>query len=320
MQGSPKSKIENVMNTNVQDSLKEKAIELIEQSKKKLGSYSAVAARCKLSETAISQIRGGKYQTEGSDIYRKIINALEIYDDSWHVVPTTNQKKLFVVMNDCRDKNLFMGVSEKAGSGKTTAIKSYVIQDNSNSSYFIKCRKWGNRIFLMNLLRTLGINPESKYSSNDDLLEQVIDFFKMRVDSKPILFIDQANSLKGSALTNIIIHLFNELEGQMSVVVFGTENLSKEIKRGVKYNKEGFDETDSRLGRRYITLPGSTLSDVEKICNANGIQDTELIQKIFQECGPVKKNEGNRIVSVVEDHRRIKRLVQRELLKLKTHN
>jgi predicted metal-dependent peptidase len=101
----------------------------------------------------------------------------------------------------------------------------------------------------------------------------------------------------------------------MGMVAFGTEALAKMIKKGVKYNKEGFDETDSRLGRRYITLPGSTMADVSKICKANGITDDDRIAAIFNECSPIKKSEGGRMVTVVEDHRRIKRIVLRELLK-----
>lgn len=303
------------MSTNVTENLKVKAATLIEISKQRLGSYAAVSNKCKISEATINQVRTGKYQAEGSDMYRKIIAALELFEDNWHIVETTNLKKLFMVINDSRKKSLFMAVSEKAGSGKTTAIKNYVNNDATNSSFYIRCRNWGNRTFLMQLLRQIGINPESKYSSNDDLLQQIIDFFKMRTDAQPILLIDQANSLRGNAFTNIVIHLFNELEGQMGMVAFGTEALGKMIKKGVKYNKEGYDETESRLGRRYITLPGSNFKDTEKICRANGINDEAMINSIFQECSPVKKNEGGRIITTIEDHRRLKRIILREILK-----
>ena len=302
------------MSTNVEN-LKQKAAALIELSKTKLGSYASVAAKCRISEGAINQVRTLVYKAEGTDMYRKIISALDMFEDNWVIVETTNMRKINTVIADSRKKCMFMAVSEKAGSGKTTAIKTYANNDATHSSFFVRCRAWGNRAFLMQLLRTLGINPESRYASNDDLLEQVIEFFKMRTDSKPVLFIDQANSLRGNAFTNIVIHLFNELEGQMALVAFGTEALMKSIKKGVKYNKEGYDETDSRLGRRYISLPGSNLSDVTRICQANGIKDTAMITDIFEECKPIKKAEGKRIVSMVEDHRRLKRIVIRESLK-----
>jgi hypothetical protein len=307
------------MSTNVKESLKEKVTSLIIAAEKSLGSFRAVATKCGVSPSAISQLVNGTYSVEGEEIYRRIIATLEIYNDGWVIAHTTNLKKMYVVMNDARKERLFLGVSEKAGAGKTTSIKQYVSEDKSNASYFIKCRSWGNKVFLTNLLRTLGINPDSRYSTNDDMLEQVIEFFKMKVEVFPILFIDQINSLRGSAVTNIIIHLYNELEGQMAVMAFGTENFEKEMKRGVKHNKQGFDETDSRFGRRYITLPGSTLADVTKICEANGIADKVLAEEIFKECNPIKKNTGGRIVTVVEDHRRVKRVIQRELIKIKNN-
>jgi hypothetical protein len=59
--------------TNVQ---KNEILQLIEDEKERLGSYRAVAGKCKLSEATISQLRKGSYAAEGSDVYETIALAL----------------------------------------------------------------------------------------------------------------------------------------------------------------------------------------------------------------------------------------------------
>jgi hypothetical protein len=141
-------------------------------------------------------------------------------------------------------------------------------------------------------------------------------------NKNPLLIVDQANSLKPSALRSHI-YLFNECEDKLGLVIIGTENLEHEIKKGVRLNKPGYDEFDSRFGRTYIHLIGATLSDTRKICEVNGVTDRDVQKKIFEKCQPTKTMVGDddnqKTIYVVEDIRRIKRLVKSERLKMK-HN
>jgi hypothetical protein len=95
----------------------------------------------------------------------------------------------------------------------------------------------------------------------------------------------------------------------------GTENLEYEMKKGVRLNRLGFDELESRFGRTYKHLIGLTLADCRKVCEANGLTDKALQEATFRECNPVKVNlsDGKRI-DVIEDVRRLKRIIKREHL------
>ncbi len=142
---------------------------------------------------------------------------------------------------------------------------------------------------------------------------KVIDFFQQRAKYKPLLIIDEADKLRPAALRSLI-PIYNELEEQLGMVIMGTDNLEKEVKRGVRFDKKGFDEIDSRFGRNFIHLVGATQKDVADICAANGITDTVLQTSIFKECEPRQIMVQNQPRTVVEDLRRVKRAVQRELL------
>ena len=152
------------------------------------------------------------------------------------------------------------------------------------------------------------------------MAQVAIDRFIEIKQYAPMLILDQVNSLKPSVL-KFLIHLYNALEDEMSVVIVGTENLEKQIKRGVKLDRDGYDEIDSRFGRNYIHLLGAFKSDVAKICQANGLMDKALHKAIYQECGPAVKSVGEEEakvqIEVVEDMRRVKRAIKREQITAK---
>jgi DNA transposition AAA+ family ATPase len=296
---------------------KQEITNLILAEKNSLGSFAAVANKCKISETALSQLMSGNYKAKGDDIWLKIASALNYSPSDWVFVPTTNYQMISQVLRDAKTESMFMAISHKAGSGKTSSLDTFAASDNSGTIYKIQCREWSRREFLKQLAQTLGINVTGGYVSVDRLGDQIIGFFKQRILQKPLLIIDEADKLKPSAI-RFLIPLYNALEDMLAVVIAGTENLEKEIKRGVKYNAKGFDELDSRFGRVFIHLIGATRKDVAKICEANGIANPEKHKEIFKDCAPVKIMVQGQALEVVEDMRRLKRAIKRERLQLIT--
>jgi hypothetical protein len=286
---------------------------LIEEEKNRLGSYNKVAVKCGVSDASISLVVNGKHDQVRSGVWEKIAAGLQWRPDGWQLVEITNTRLLHRVYEDARTASLFMAVSHRAGSGKTASSKAYVSAQKSGV-YLLQAREWGRREFLLNLCRTLGIDPGRGYIHTDEMVMSIVSFFKARARFRPLLIIDEADKLRPAAL-RAIITFYNELEEQLGMVVMGTDNLEKEIKRGVKFQMKGFDEIDSRFGRNFIHLVGATLSDVTAICEANGLTEKGQAKTIFDECEPRQVMIQNRSYLVVEDLRRVKRAVQRELLR-----
>lgn len=290
--------------------LKEKTKKLIEAEKQRLGSYESVAYKCGVSPATITQVMQDKYNTESETMIAKIAQTLGYEgENAWQIVPIINSTSILKVVNEARQKSLFVAISDKAGSGKTAALKHYYAE-SKGGVFFVQCREWGKREMLRQFCKSLGIAIPSGYMSNDELGELIFDYFSKRVRMKPQLVIDEADKLKPSAL-RFLIPLFNEHEDKLSVIISGTENLEKEIKRGVQYAAKGYDEIDSRFGRKFIHLTGATFKDVQAICNANGVHSTDTHKAIFEECGVANKTIESRNIKVVEDLRRLKRIIQR---------
>lgn len=301
---------------------KKEIVVLIKTEIERLGTAAAVAKKCKMSEAAISQILNGKYAAKGDDAYETIALALgyEFDAGSWNIAETINFRIITDVLNDAKTESMFMGISHKAGSGKTATANVFLNQNRSKGVFKINCKEWSGHTFLTEIAREIGAELPKGYTKTNVLISNISATIKKSEMARlrPLIILDQANSLKPSALRTLI-HIYNECEDVLGLVIMGTENLEYEIKRGVRFNKPGYDELDSRFGRKYISLIGANLADTRKICEANGITDKELQNRIFLECEPSKiaLKESGKMIDAVEDIRRLKRIIKRERIRMK---
>ena len=304
--------------TNIQ---KEEIKELIRAEKNRLGTFKAVAVKCKVSEPTISQLLNDAYLAKGDDMLLKIGLALgyRFDDGSWQIAETTDFKIVTGVLDDAKHESMFIGISDVAGSGKTSAADVYLESNRRNSVYKINCKDWSGREFLLAMAKEIGAEMPKGYVKVSDLISSISATVKKISSSKPLVIIDQANSLKASALRTLI-HIYNECEDILGIVIMGAESLEYEIKKGVRLNRTGYDEIDSRFGRKYVKLVGATASDARMICKMNGIEDAALQDTIFRESEPVHHTlSGGRQILVIKDKRRLKRIIKRERLRLKQY-
>lgn len=295
---------------------KNEIVQTIQEEKKRLGSYMRVATKVGVSEATISQMINGNWDNIKGTMWQKVATQLGMNAKHWHIAETLSFKQITNYVKATKERSLFMAISCKAGSGKTATLKTFAEQNKGQSVFYLQAREWSKRDFLMELCRILGVDTGKGYTSVDKLGLKAIDFLSNRKGKNPLLIIDEADKLKPSAL-RWFITLYNELEDEIGVIIAGTENLEKTIKRGVKYNLLGFDEIDSRFGRKFINdIVGARLTDVEMICQANGITDKDLIKNIFQELKPKEITTAGGTAEFIDDLRRLKRIIQRELLTL----
>ncbi|WP_278932680.1 AAA family ATPase [Parabacteroides johnsonii] len=288
----------------------------------RLGSQAKVAERCGISDTALSQWMNGKYGANTDSLDKKIAALLGYQEDGWKVVTSINNyKKIEFVFRSCKQQSMWMGISNKAGSGKTQTLEHLFNSDLTGSVIFIQAEEWNSRQFLLELAdRTCGV-PKRGYANIPSLLKMISEYLNGMAAEKPILIIDEADKLKPAAFRTLI-PLYNRTEHRLGCVLAGTENLKKEIARGVRNNQKGYDEMDSRLGRTYIELPGASQADVIDICLENGLTQAAS-ERIWSEVEKVKrlvrvhnkkgetKEEGR---FFCEDLRRLMRLIKREHL------
>jgi hypothetical protein len=274
-----------------------------------------------VSDSMLSQMRGGTYSTAKGEAWVNVARALGYYDSGWQMVDTVAYKYVCQVLRDAKAKSLFLMLADKAGKGKTANTKRAMSKlDDLTNTYYVDCtNNSSKKRLLLAFCEVLGIKlKKSKGYNAFELMDLVIAFFEGKRNEKPLLVIDEVHELTPEAL-RIFKALYNRLEGILGVVILGSDNLPKELQRGIAQARKGYDEVESRFGRKYLGVRGVNQKEAKAICVANGIANNVLFGAIWGELDKVERiyvdDDGvERKVVLVEDLRRLKRVVERELL------
>lgn len=245
---------------------------------KKLGlseGKAAIAAGTK--GTTISQVFSGKYIANDEGIYKLLAKWVGYENDNWKMVETKSFKFLMVTIEEAKQEALFMVAVGNAGTGKTEAMRYYA--QNVQNAFHLRCDEfWNRKQFLAEVLTAMGI--DSQGLSLPDLMDKVTRH--LRTLDKPVLMIDEADKLANPVLL-LFISLFNRLEGECGIVLIATDHLRKKLERGAGMKRKGFEEIWSRAGRRAITIPENTTTDIQRICEANGVKVESAIGMIVRD-------------------------------------
>lgn len=288
----------------------------VNQEVARLGSQVAVARKVGLNHAYISQIVTGNHSTLKEEHWAQVAERLDVLVTDWKLVDTNNGRQMHGLLETAKQNAMFVAVSSNAGSGKTVTCRQYREQNARRSVYYYRVEhaSMGKTEFLKRLAAALGLDTlEGSYRNGNGIADAVIAFFGQRLHEQPLLIVDEADKLNDKAIC-FFISLYNVVEGKMGCVIIGTDHLERRVKKGVEWQKNGFDEIDSRFGRRFVRLDGYTLAEVRNICSANGLQDPDIQRSLFEECGPASVMIGTQSFKVLRDLRPLRRKVERELL------
>ena len=286
-----------------------------------LGSWKRVATRVESNEVHVryNMQEQAKWHNVSDKRWVKVgsLLGLNFASQPWQLVETTNTRLMRQYLRDAQEQAMFMAISHRAGQGKSASIGLHKADDVEGATYVLECEEsWSHKLFLQKLATTLGIDVEGLTVSA--MTDEIVAFFKRRsVQVNPLLVLDEANKLKPSSL-RLIIPLYNKLKGQLGLVIVGADDLERHIKAGVRRDVRGYDELDSRLGRKFLHLFGATLVDVQLICTANGLTDAGAQTDIWQSLRPIRisdKDTGHYHEVVQDDLRRLERAVLNYRLK-----
>jgi DNA transposition AAA+ family ATPase len=202
---------------------------------------------------------------------------LGLKSNEWVCVNTRDYKIVTSLLDDAQNNSMCYAVTGDAGTGKTYAMRQY---SNTNENTFMLCcnEYWNRKYFLAELLTSMG--RDNTGLTVAEMMATVVR--ELRKMESPLIIMDEADKLSDNVLY-FFITLYNQLEDECGIVLAATDHLAKVINRGLKLNKKGYKEIFSRLGRNFIPLKGVGSTDVQQICNANGIKDKDIIQKVFNE-------------------------------------
>lgn len=270
------------MQTNQKNQIKTKLVEYCEIA----GSQNKAANKLKgVSSATISQILNDNWEQIKDEMWLNVGKQIGYTSKNWNVVETRNYKFLTNLLKGASNNSDVLAVIDNAGSGKSCTTKLY--DEKNKRVYRIDCEEnWNRKDFLRILLHSLGGNANGM--NVNEMIDEIVKILKTQ--HNPLIILDEFDKVSDQVLY-FFITLYNKLEDECGILLCSTDHLEKRVTRGLKLNKKGYQEFFSRIGGKFIKLPGVCSTDIESICRANGIINPSSIKEIVEE----SKNDLRRV-------------------------
>jgi len=261
----------------------------------------ASASLSGVSSATISQILNSKIELVSDEMWKNVASQVMRSSSGWNITETRPFKEIYFALSDAQVYKNVTWVVAPAGSGKTTTATMY--KSKHKEVFMIQCSEDMRKNDLVGELATaIGISQTERYSSSRNLLKQVISRV-VQMDS-PLLIFDEADKLSDKVF-QYFITLYNTLEDKAGIIFLSTNYIKRRMTNGLRYNKQGYQELDSRLGRKFFEVDPADAKDIYLICSANNISDDKSIRDIIGE-----------ISNCQYDLRRVKKAVHKAKRKL----
>lgn len=231
-----------------------------------------------VSPATVTQIVTGKWELINEKMWRSIAAQIGVKQTRWNIVETRNYRALSEIFADAQENALVLAVCGEAGTGKSLTAAHYGAE-NPNV-YVLACSEyWNRKTFLRELLRVMGKNPAG--DTVGDMVDDVVMELKRR--ENPLIILDEADKLSDQVMF-FFITFYNKLEDYCGIVLMATDYLEKKVRRGLRLNKKGYKEIYSRIGRRFVAMPGLSATDISDVCRANGVEGLREIETVKKDC------------------------------------
>lgn len=248
-----------------------------------------------VSSATVSQLCNGKYELISDEMFIRIASQIGFAFDSWNLHEGKTFKEITFTLSDAQAYKNVTWIVGDAGCGKTTAAIEY--RRTHRNVFYILCSEDMRRSdFVREIAKQVGAPTDT--TNLRDMLENAISMISFL--GSPLLVFDEGDKLTDSVF-NYFISIYNRLEGHAGIVFLSTDYIKRRMDAGLRYNKKGYKEINSRIGRRFFDVSPTEENDIYAICQANNLTDRADIEEVLKDA----KRSDN-------DLRRVKRCIHRQ--------
>ena len=246
------------------------------------GTNRAAESLSGVSSATISQILNSKYTNISDDMFTRIAMQIGFNFDRWQIHESSAFREITFMMSDAQLYKNVTWVVGDAGCGKTTAAIEY--RRTHKHVFYILCSEDMRRgDFVREIAKQVGAPTDS--TNLRDILENAIQMIQFL--NNPLLIFDEANKLTDSVFT-YFISIYNRLENRSGIIFLSTSHIKRRMETGLRYNKKGYQEVDSRIGRKFFDVEPTTQNDIYAICQANNLNNETEIKKVLADAATAK--------------------------------
>lgn len=230
-----------------------------------------------VSAATVSQIINSKYTSISDDMFTRIAVQIGHSLDRWTLHESDTFRRITFAMSDAQAYRNVTWVVGDAGCGKTTAAIEYR-RTHRNVFYILCSEDMKKSDFVREIAKQVGAPVDG--TNLRDILEYAISLIAYL--QTPLLIFDEGDKLTDSVF-NYFISIYNRLEGKSGIVFLSTDYIKRRLENGLRYNKKGYKEINSRIGRKFFDVSAATEQDVYAICQANGLTDPADVRRVVRE-------------------------------------
>lgn len=248
-----------------------------------------------VSSATVSQLCNGKYELISDEMFVRIATQIGFAFDSWNLHEGKTFKEITFTLSDAQSYKNVTWIVGDAGCGKTTAAIEY--RRTHRNVFYILCSEDMRRSdFVREIAKQVGAPTDT--TNLRDMLENAISMISFL--GNPLLIFDEGDKLTDSVF-NYFISIYNRLEGHSGIIFLSTDYIKRRMEAGLRYNKKGYKEINSRIGRRFFDVSPTEQNDIYAICQANNLTDRADIEEVLKDA----RRSDN-------DLRRVKRCIHRQ--------
>ncbi|HBG41160.1 MAG TPA: DNA transposition protein [Porphyromonadaceae bacterium] len=239
---------------------------------------SAAQSLKNVSSSTISSVLNGKWENISDIMWKSIRTQVSPSNRDWEIVETPTFKDVTFVLKNAQEERSMTWLVAPAGSGKSTAAEVYR-QQNKNVIYVL-CDEDMKKSDLANEMgRAAGLRINTQRRSREKIMMVIDAIAEM---DNPLIIFDEGDKLVDNILYYFIT-IYNHLRGKAGIVFLSTSYMQRRMEHGLRYDRKGFQELQSRIGRKFYEAERTSANDVYTICMANGITDQKAIDIVIKD-------------------------------------
>ncbi len=251
-----------------------------------------------VSAATVSQICNQRYQNISDDMFGRIATQIGYSLESWTLTESDTFSRIIFAMTDAQAYKNTTWVVGDAGCGKTTAAIEYR-RTHRNVFYILCSEDMRKSDFVREIAKQVGAPVDG--TNLRDILEYAISMIAFL--QNPLIIFDEGDKLTDSVFS-YFISIYNRLENKAGIIFLSTDYIKRRVENGLRYNKKGYKEINSRIGRKFFDVSVATEQDVYAICQANGLSDPADIKRVQREAAQ-GEYDLRRVRRVVHVYKRI---------------
>lgn len=257
-----------------------------------------------VSSATVSQICNGKFDQVSDEMLSRVASQIGYSFENWNIYEGTAFKEITFVLSDAQLYKNVTWVVGDAGCGKTTSAIEY--RRSHRNVFYILCSEDMRRSdFVREIAKQVGAPTDS--TNLRDVLDNAITMIAYL--QNPLIIFDEGDKLTDSVF-NYFISIYNRLEGHAGIVFLSTDYIKRRMENGLRYNKKGYKEINSRIGRRFFDVHRTTDTDIYAICKANNLDVETEINSVIRDAA-MSDNDLRRVKKCV--HARKRKLENRKI-------